>query len=89
MKNTVDPWAGCMGAESSFLLEKDFPVPSTSLRQEGLFRHVQGKGVRLRRGRLVGDLPTSSKSHYRILDWEQELPIERWSRAATAMMKTV
>jgi 2-methylcitrate dehydratase len=75
MKNTVDPWAGRMGAESALLAREGFSGPE---------HMIDGKG-------LVKDLPASPKSHYRILDCGMKsFPIEALSHAPlTAMMKTV
>src|SRR5947209_8772701 len=97
MKNTVDPWAGRMGAESALLAREGFSGPEHMIDgKEGLFAvfgHVQYKGqpASFDSERLVKDLPTSPKSHYRILDCGMKsFPIEALSHAPlTAMMKTV
>jgi 2-methylcitrate dehydratase len=97
MKNTVDPWAGRMGAESALLAREGFSGPEHIIDgKEGLFAvfgHVQYKGqpAAFDGERLVEDLPTSPKSHYRILDCGMKsFPIEALSHAPlTAMMKTV
>jgi 2-methylcitrate dehydratase len=97
MKNTVDPWAGRMGAESALLARKGFSGPEHMIDgKEGLFAvfsHVQYKGqpATFDGEGLVKDLPTSSKSHYRILDCGMKsFPIEALSHSPlTAMMKTV
>ena len=48
MKNTVDPWAGRMGAESALLAREGFSGPEHMIDgKEGLFAvfgHVQYKG---------------------------------------------
>ena len=97
MKNTVDPWAGRMGAESALLAREGFSGPEHIIDgKEGLFAvfsHVQYKGqpATFDGEGLVKDLPTSPKSHYRILDCGMKsFPIEALSHAPlTAMMKTV
>src|SRR5215468_4649811 len=97
MKNTVDPWAGRMGAESALLAREGFSGPEHIIDgKEGLFavfHHVQYKGepATFDGEGLVKDLPTSSKSHYRILDCGMKsFPIEALSHAPlTAMMKTL
>jgi 2-methylcitrate dehydratase len=97
MKNTVDPWAGRMGAESALLAREGFSGPEHIIDgKEGLFavfKHVQYKGqpATFDGEALVKDLPNSSKSHYRILDCGMKsFPIEALSHAPlTAMMKTV
>jgi 2-methylcitrate dehydratase len=97
MKNAVDPWAGRMGAESALLARGGFSGPEHIIDgKEGLFavfKHVQYKGepATFDGEALVKDLPTSSKSHYRILDCgTKSFPIEALSHAPlTAMMKTV
>jgi 2-methylcitrate dehydratase len=97
MKNTVDPWAGRMGAESALLAREGFSGPEHMIDgKEGLFAvfsHVQYKGqpASFDGEGLVKDLPTSPKSHYRILDCGMKsFPIEALSHAPlTAMMKTV
>src|SRR5947199_1603620 len=74
MKYTVDPWAGRMGAESALLAREGFSGPEHIIDgKEGLFavfKHVQykGKPATFDGEALVRDLPTSSTSHYRILD---------------------
>jgi 2-methylcitrate dehydratase len=97
MKNTVDPWAGRMGAESALLARDGFSGPEHIIDgKEGLFavfHHVQynGEPATFDGEGLVKDLPTSPKSHYRILDCGMKsFPIEALSHAPlTAMMKTV
>ena len=97
MKNTVDPWAGRMGAESALLARDGFSGPEHIIDgKEGLFavfHHVQYKGqpATFDGEGLVKDLPNSPKSHYRILDCGMKsFPIEALSHAPlTAMMKTV
>ena len=97
MKNTVDPWAGRMGAESALLAREGFSGPEHIIDgKEGLFAvfgHVQYKGqpATFDGDALVADLPNSPKSHYRILDCGMKsFPIEALSHAPlTAMMKTV
>src|SRR5258705_3595636 len=97
MKNTVDPWAGRMGAESALLARGGFSGPEHIIDgKEGLFavfNHVQYRGepATFDGEALVADLPNSTKSHYRILDCGMKsFPIEALSHAPlTAMMKTV
>jgi 2-methylcitrate dehydratase len=97
MKNTVDPWAGRMGAESALLARDGFSGPEHIIDgKEGLFavfKHVQYRGepATFDGEGLVKDLPNSPKSHYRILDCGMKsFPIEALSHAPlTAMMKTV
>jgi len=97
MKNTVDPWAGRMGAESALLAREGFSGPEHIIDgKEGLFavfKHVQYKGepATFDAEALVKELPNSSKSHYRILDCGMKsFPIEALSHSPlTAMMKTV
>lgn len=97
MKNTVDPWAGRMGAESALLARAGFSGPEHIIDgKEGLFAvfgHVQYKGqpASFDAEGLVKDLPTSPRSHYRILDCGMKsFPIEALSHAPlTAMMKTL
>src|SRR5882724_10797363 len=97
MKNTVDPWAGRMGAESAFLARDGFSGPEHIIDgKEGLFavfHHVQYKGqpATFDSEGLVKDLPNSKSSHYRILDCGMKsFPIEALSHAPlTAMMKSV
>src|SRR3982075_722557 len=97
MKNTVDPWAGRMGAESALLARDGFSGPEHIIDgKEGLFAvfsHVKYKGqpATFDGEALVKDLPNSTKSHYRILDCGMKsFPIEALSHAPhTAMMKTV
>ena len=97
MKNTVDPWAGRMGAESALLAREGFSGPEHIIDgKEGLFavfKHVQYKGqpAAFDSEGLVTELPSSPKSHYRILDCGMKsFPIEALSHAPlTAMMKTV
>ncbi len=97
MKNTVDPWAGRMGAESALLERAGFSGPEHIIDgKEGLFAvlgHVQYKGqpASFDAEGLVKDLPISPKSHYRILDCGMKsFPIEALSHAPlTAMMKTL
>ena len=65
MKNTVDPWAGRMGAESALLAREGFSGPEHIIDgKEGLFAvfsHVQYKGqpATFDGEALVKDLPTS------------------------------
>src|SRR5450755_2736639 len=97
MKNTVDPWAGRMGAESALLARDGFSGPEHIIDgKEGLFavfHHVQYKGepATFDGEALVADLPNSTESHYRILDCGMKsFPIEALSHSPlTAMMKTV
>src|SRR6201984_1671869 len=97
MKNTVDPWAGRMGAESALLARDGFSGPEHIIDgKEGLFavfKHVQYKSepATFDGEGLIKDLPSSPKSHYRILDCGMKsFPIEALSHAPlTAMMKTV
>ena len=97
MKNTVDPWAARMGAESALLAREGFSGPEHMIDgKEGLFAvfsHVLYKGqpASFDGEGLVKDLPTSPTSHYRILDCGMKsFPIEALSHAPlTAMMKTV
>src|SRR5947207_11910105 len=97
MKNTVDPWAGRMGAESALLAREGFSGPEHIIDgKEGLFavfKHVQYKGepATFDGEGLIKDLPTSPKSYYRILHCGMKsFPIEALSHAPlTAMMKTV
>ena len=97
MKNTVDPWAGRMGAESALLARDGFSGPEHIIDgKEGLFavfKHVQYKGqpATFDGEALVKDLPSSKTAHYRILDCGMKsFPIEALSHAPlTAMMKTV
>jgi 2-methylcitrate dehydratase len=97
MKNTVDPWAGRMGAESALLAREGFSGPEHIIDgKEGLFavfKHVQYKGepATFDGEALVAELPNSAKSHYRILDCGMKsFPIEALSHSPlTAMMKTV
>src|SRR5437773_7068481 len=97
MKNTVDPWAGRMGAESALLAREGFSGPEHIIDgKEGLFavfHHVQYKGqpASFDGEALVKDLPSSPNSRYRILDCGMKsFPIEALGHAPlTAMMKTV
>src|ERR1700716_2802548 len=97
MKNTVDPWAGRMGAESALLARGGFSGPEHIIDgKEGLFAvfsHVKYKGqpATFDGEALVKDLPNSKNSHYRILDCGMKsFPIEALSHSPlTAMMKTV
>src|SRR5438046_2389682 len=97
MKNTVDPWAGRMGAEGALLAREGFSGPEHIIDgKEGLFAvfgHVQYKGqpASFDGEGWVKDLPNSKKSHYRILDCGMKsFPIEALSHSPlTAMMKTV
>jgi 2-methylcitrate dehydratase len=97
MKNTVDPWAGRMGAESALLAREGFSGPEHIIDgKEGLFAvfshvHYKGQPATFDGEGLVKDLPTSPKSHYRILDCGMKsFPIEALSHSPlTAMMKTV
>src|SRR5947207_5863480 len=97
MKNTVDPWAARMGAESALLAREGFSGPEHIIDgKEGLFavfHHVQYKGqpATFDGEALVKDLPNSTNSHYRILDCRMKsFPIEAHSHAPrTAMKKTI
>src|SRR5213082_1103623 len=97
MKNTVDPWAGRMGAESALLAREGFSGPEHIIDgKEGLFavfKHVQYKGqpATFDAEALIKGLPDSRESHYRILDCGMKsFPIEALSHSPlTAMMKTV
>src|SRR5256885_4020959 len=97
MKKTAAPWAGRMGAQSPLLAREGFSGPEHMIDgKEGLFAvfsHVQYKGepASFDGEGLIKDLPTSPKSHYRILDCGMKsFPIEALSHAPlTAMMKTV
>src|ERR1044071_4429815 len=97
MKNTVDPWAGRMGAESALLAREGFSGPEHMIDGKedlfAVFGHVQYKGqpASFDGEGLVKDLPNSPKSHYRILDCGMKsFPIEALTHAPlTAMMKTV
>src|SRR2546421_261732 len=87
MKNTVDPWAGRMGAESALLAREGFSGPEHIIDgKEGLFAvfsHVQYKGqpATFDGEGLIKDLPTSTTSHYRILDCGMKsFPIEALSQ---------
>ena len=79
MKNTVDPWAGRMGAESALLARDGFSGPEHIIDgKEGLFavfNHVQYKGepATFDGEALVADLPNSPKialPHSRLRDEE-------------------
>ena len=97
MKNTVDPWAGRMGAESALLARGGIFRSRAHHRWQGRFvRRVQSCAIQGRtshfRRRGVGQGPSElNKSHYRILDCGMKsFPIEALSHAPlTAMMKTV
>ena len=97
MKNTVDPWAGRMGAESALLARHGYSGPEHIIDgKEGLFAvfgHVQykGKAASFDAAMLTNDLPHCPKCHYRIIDCGMKsFPIEALSHAPlTAMMKTV
>src|SRR5438093_7927079 len=97
MKNTVEPWAVGMGSERAWLAREGFSGPEHIIDgKEGLcavFGHVQYKGqpATFDSDGLVTDLPTSPKSHYRILDCGMKsFPIEALSHSSlTAMMKTI
>src|SRR5256714_1907089 len=71
MKNTVDPWAGRMGAESALLAREGFSGPEHIIDgKEGLFavvKHVQYKGEPATfDGRALVPGPSQSNtSHYR------------------------
>jgi 2-methylcitrate dehydratase len=86
-----------MGAESALLAREGFSGPEHMIDgKEGLFAvfsHVQYKGqpASFDGEGLIKDLPTSPKSHYRILDCGMKsFPIEALSHAPlTAMMKTI
>jgi len=97
MKNTVDPWATRMGVESALLAQRGYTGPEHIFDgKEGLFHvfghaHHQGRPVRWMEDVLTGELPTSPRDHYRILDCGMKsFPIEALSHAPlTAMMKIV
>src|SRR5947208_7863174 len=97
MYNTVDTWTRCIGAESALLAREGFSGPEHIIDgKEGLFAvfsHVQynGQPASFDGEGLIKDLPTSPKSHYRILDCGMKsFPIEALSHSPlTAMMKTV
>jgi len=97
MKNTVDPWAGRMGAESALLARHGFSGPEHIIDgKEGLFavfNHVQykGKPAAFDAQMLVDALPHCPKCHFRIIDCGMKsFPIEALSHAPlTAMMKTI
>ncbi|MBK7406032.1 MAG: MmgE/PrpD family protein [Phycisphaerales bacterium] len=97
MKNTVDPWAARMGAESALLAARGYSGPEHIFDgKEGLyhvFSHVQYKGepARFDTEIMLAQLPTGAKHHYRILDCGMKsFPIEALSHAPlTAMMKCV
>ena len=97
MKNTVDPWAGRMGAESALLAREGFSGPEHIIDgKEGLFAvfsHVQYKGqpasFRWRgAGQGFADITEIALPHPGLRD--EKFPIEALSHAPlTAMMKTV
>ncbi len=97
MKNTVDPWAGRMGAESALLAREGYSGPEHIIDgKEGLFAvfahvHYKGKPASFDAAMLTKELPTCPKCHYRINDCGMKsFPIEALSHAPlTAMMKTV
>lgn len=97
MKNTVDPWAARMGAESALLAKRGFSGPEHIFDgKEGLyavFGHVQYKGApaKFSTEMLLDKLPKAAGDHYRILDCGMKsFPIEALSHAPlTAMMKCV
>ena len=97
MKNTVDPWAGRMGAESALLAREGFSGPEHIIDgKEGLLPFSIMSNTRDNRPhstarRWSRTFPTQRKSHYRILDCGMKsFPIEALSHAPlTAMMKTV
>src|SRR5437763_9592254 len=97
MKNTVDPWAGRMGAESALLAREGFSGREHIIDgKEGLFavfKHVQYKGepATFDAEALIKELPNSKDSHFRILDCGMKsFPIEALSHSPlTAMMKAV
>ncbi len=98
MKNTVDPWAGRMGAESALLARDGFSGPEHIIDgKEGSVRRVQTCAIQRRarhfrwRGVGCGPAELTKDSHYRILDCGMKsFPIEALSHAPlTAMMKTV
>lgn len=95
MKNTVDPWAARMGAESALLAQRGFTGPEHIFDgKEGLF-HVfghsvcKGEACTFDAEGLTKDLPTKPSDHYRILDCGMKsFPIEALSHAPlSAMMK--
>ena len=68
MKNTVDPWAGRMGAESALLARDGFSGPEHIIDgKEGLVRRVQTRAIqghnrpRSTAKALVADLPNSTE----------------------------
>ncbi len=97
MKNTVDPWAGRMGAESALLARHGFSGPEHIIDgKEGLFAvfgHVQYKGApaSFDSAVLVDQLPTKPQHRFRITECGMKsFPIEALSHAPlTAMMKTI
>ncbi|MCA9279078.1 MAG: MmgE/PrpD family protein [Phycisphaeraceae bacterium] len=97
MKNTVDPWAARMGAESAMLASRGYSGPEHIFDgKEGLyhvFSHVmyQNKPAAFDTSMLMDNLPKSKNDHYRILDCGMKsFPIEALSHAPlTAMLKVV
>ena len=97
MKNTVDPWAARMGAESALLAARGFSGPEHIFDgKEGLyhvFGHVMcgGSPAGFDTEVMLKDLPRGAGDHYRILDCGMKsFPIEALSHAPlTAMMKCV
>ena len=97
MKNTVDPWAARMGAESALLAARGFSGPEHIFDgKEGLyhvFGHVMcnGRPAAFDTEILRKDLPRGAGDHYRILDCGMKsFPIEALSHAPlTALMKCV
>ncbi len=97
MKNTVDPWAARMGAESAMLAARGYSGPEHIFDgKEGLyhvFSHVMydGKPAAFDSDIIRKDLPHCPGCHYRILDCGMKsFPIEALSHAPlTAMMKCV
>ena len=97
MKNTVDPWAARMGAESALLAARGYSGPEHMFDgKEGLYHifshvHYKGEPARFDTDIMLDKLPTSAKHHYRILDCGMKsFPIEALSHAPlTAMMKCV
>ena len=53
MKNTVDPWAGRMGAESALLAREGFSGPEHIIDgKEGLFAVFQSRAIQGRTGNV-------------------------------------
>ncbi len=89
MKNTVDPMATRSGVEAALLAELGYTGPEHIFDgKEGLF-HVFGHVWD--ESKIVGDLPTCPRCHWKIVDCGMKsFPIEALSHAPlTAMMKCV